>query len=506
MTASVTRGPGQGPRRADTLWSTTAVLIAVTALAFAVIAAFAAGDDGSATLVSTTTTKDVELVEYSISPASIEVPAGTELVVVVTNKGTMPHDLKLEGTTGTDLLQPGDSQRVSLGVIDHSTQAWCTIPGHKELGMVMDIVATGSSSAVAAVSTGSEAGSGASAPATDATYAEISRHPTAMPDSPNYTRYADGKWFDPVTRTGPITINARFKVEEGVAEVLPGTTVDAWTFDGAIPGPMIRGMVGDTVDFFLENPADSMMPHNVDFHAVTGPGGGSVRLDTAPGAVSELRVKLLKPGVYVYHCAFPDIPTHISHGMYGLVVVEPEGGLPAVDHEYYVMQHEFYTDAGGSKSTTELENAGHLAFSGENGNLENPTFVVFNGRPAAVTGDRALGVYGDDPINVGDTARIFVGNIGPNLVSSFHVIGEMFDTVYVEGSFALQNHDVQTTLVPSGGAAAVELTFEVPGTYLMVDHSIFRVHKGAAGAIEVQGTDRPDVYAPVTYSEDVRGG
>ena len=342
-------------------------------------------------------------------------------------------------------------------------------------------------------------------PAEPVTIDEISRHPSDMPDSPDYTLYQDGSFSQPVNRTGPLNIEVHFQIKEGVAEVLPGTTMDYWTFNGAVPGPMIRGMVGDTVDFFLTNPADSVMPHNVDFHAVTGPGGGSVRLDTAPGATSELRVQLLKAGIYIYHCAFPDIPTHISHGMYGLIVVEPPGGLPKVDHEYYVMQSEFYTDAGGDKSTSQLEDAGHLQNSTANGNLEEPTFVVFNGRPNAVTADRALGVYGGDSIATGDTVRLFVGDIGPNLISSFHVIGEMFDTVYVEGSFALENHDVQTTLVPAGGAVGVELTMDVPGDFLMVDHSIFRVHKGAAGVIHVEGADRPDIYDSIKYSSELRG-
>lgn len=229
------------------------------------------------------------------------------------------------------------------------------------------------------------------------------------------------------------------------------------------------------------------MPHDVDFHAVTGPGGGSVRLDTAPGAVSELKVKLLKPGIYIYHCAFPDIPTHIAHGMYGLVVVEPEGGLPQVDHEYYLMQSEFYTDRGGSMTTGQLENAGHLSYSSDYGNLEEPTFVVWNGRPNSVTGDRAIGVFGGDTISTGDTARLFVGDIGPNLMSSFHVIGEMFDTVHVEGG-SLLNHDVQTTMIPPGDAVLVEFLVDVPGTYTLVDHAIFRAfNKGAIGQIVAGG-------------------
>jgi nitrite reductase (NO-forming) len=247
------------------------------------------------------------------------------------------------------------------------------------------------------------------------------------------------------------------------------------------------------------------MPHNVDFHAVTGPGGGSARLDTAPGATSHLRVTLLNPGTFLYHCAFPHVPTHIAHGMYGLIVVEPEEGLAPVDHEYYLMQSEFYTTRGGSEAASQLEDAGHLDYSIEHGFLEEPTFVVFNGRPNAITGDRALGMFDGDTVGTGETVRLYVGNAGPNLSSSFHVIGEIFDTVYVEGSFALANHDVQTTLIPAGGAAAVEFGTEVPGDYLLVDHAIFRTDKGAAGILHVQGPDNPAVYEPFEWSEELRG-
>lgn len=335
---------------------------------------------------------------------------------------------------------------------------------------------------------------------------EISRHPTEMPETADYTLYEDGEYQHLMERDGPITQEVHFQIEEGVAEVVEGTTMDYWTFDGGVPGPMIRARAGDTIDFYLHNPDDSIMPHNVDFHAVTGPGGGAVRLDTAPGAVSNLKVKALKPGIYIYHCAFPDIPTHIAHGMYGLIVVEPEEGLPKVDHEYYVMQSEFYTEAGGGQAAATLKDKGHLAFSAEHGYLEEPSFVTFNGRPGAAAGDRALGAYGEEDIQAGDTVRLYVGNIGPNLSSSFHLIGEIFDRVYVEGSFDLVNENVQTTMIPAGGAAGVEFEIEVPGDYIMVDHAIFRVNKGAAGIIHAGGEPRPDIFDSVDYSDELRGG
>lgn len=333
---------------------------------------------------------------------------------------------------------------------------------------------------------------------------EISRHPTEMPDSPDYGVYRDGELGEKAEAPrGPMTQEVHLRVREVVAEVVEGTTLELWTLDGRIPGPMLRSRVGDTLDFHLHNPPESRFPHNVDFHAVTGPGGGSVKLDTLPGSESHLRVKLLKPGIYVYHCAFPDIPSHIAHGMYGLIVVEPREGLRPVDHEYYLMQSELYTTEGGGTGYVNLHNKGHLDFNGELGNLEEPTFVVFNGRPEAIAGKRALGSYGEK-IRTGETARFYVGNIGPNLISSFHVIGEIFDRVYVEGSFGLVNENVQTTLVPSGGAVGVEMRFEVPGDYIPVDHSIFRMHKGAAGTILVTGPPEEGVYEPKKHSEGLR--
>ncbi len=186
--------------------------------------------------------------------------------------------------------------------------------------------------------------------------------------------------------------------------------------------------------------------------------------------------------------------------MYGLIVVEPREGLPEVDHEYYMLQSEFYTELGGDQLASNTEDAGHVSVSAKNGLLEEPTYVIFNGRPGALIGNRSLGAY-DKTIKTGDDARLFVGNIGPNLISSFHVIGEIFDRVYVEGSFDMVNENVQSTAIPVGGAVGVEMTFEAPGEYIPVDHAIYRIGKGAKG--KVQGEPNRDVYDPIKKS-DVR--
>lgn len=334
---------------------------------------------------------------------------------------------------------------------------------------------------------------------------EISRHPIEMPESADYTLYDNGEYQNQVERTGPLTQEVHFYIREVAAEMVEGTTMDFWTFDGTVPGPMVRARVGDTVDFHLHNVEGNSMPHNVDFHAVTGPGGGSVRLDTVPGAVSNLRVRMLAPGIYIYHCAFPDIPSHISHGMYGLAVVEPEEGLPTVDHEYYLMQSEFYTNQGGLQAYVQLRSAGHLANSQEFGNLEEPTFVVFNGRPDSITGDRAIGVFNGDGIGTDETVRLFVGNIGPKFISSFHVIGEIFDRVYVEGSFSLVNQNVQITLLPAGGATGVEFRIEVPGDYIPGGPRHLPHAQGRAGHLHAEGPENPDIYESIEYNDELRG-
>ena len=342
-------------------------------------------------------------------------------------------------------------------------------------------------------------------PARPVTADEISLHPSEMPDSADYAFYADGKYDRLTRRTAgePLVHEVHLTSKEVVAEVVSGATMEYWTFDGRIPGPMVRARVGDSLDFYLKNDAASTMPHNVDFHAVNGPGGGAARLHTLPGNESRLKVKLLNPGIYIYHCAFPDVPMHISHGMYGLIVVEPAEGLPKVDREYYLMQSEFYTDRGAKLGYAQLKDAGHLPFSNDYANEERPTFVVWNGRPESITGDRALGKM-DDPISTGQTVRLFVGNIGPNLVSSFHVIGEIFDTVYVEGSFDLRNHNVQSTVIPAGGATGVEFKIDVPGTYLLVDHSIFRLHKGIAGQLVAGGDEVLEIFESIKF-DDIGG-
>src|SRR5690606_1769752 len=260
-----------------------------------------------------------------------------------------------------------------------------------------------------------------------------------------------------------------------------GVTYEFWTFGGTVPGSFIRVREGDTVEFKLKNHHSSHVPHNIDLHAVTGTGGGAEATNTLPGRETQFTFKALNPGLYVYHCAMAPVGMHIANGMYGLILVEPEEGLEPVDQEFYVMQGDFYT--AGAYGEPGLQ-----PFDLEKAIDEHPTYVVFNGSEGSLTGDNAL------TAKAGAKIRRFVGNGGPNLVSSFHVIGEIFDKVYFEGGTKYQEN-VQTTLVPAGGSAMVEFTADVPGNFILVDHSIFRTfHKGSLGILKVEGEERPEIY------------
>lgn len=294
---------------------------------------------------------------------------------------------------------------------------------------------------------------------------------------------------DPIGDRGPMELEINLEAQELIGTLADGVTTEYWTFGGTVPGPMLRIRVGDTVRFTLTNAKDSRQAHNIDLHAVNGPGGGAQATNVLPGESKSFRFQALNPGLFIYHCAAPHIPTHIAMGMYGLILVEPEGGLPPVDKEFYVVQGEIYANAPPGRK-------GHVVMSSEGLLNEMPHYVVFNGQFQALTGDYAL------KAEVGDRVRIFVGNGGPNLVSSFHAIGEIFDIVHPSGATEAVSN-LQTTLVPSGGAAWVEFTVDVPGEYILVDHSISRaVDKGALATLVVEGPENPEVFEALDVEAD----
>jgi nitrite reductase (NO-forming) len=287
----------------------------------------------------------------------------------------------------------------------------------------------------------------------------------------------------PITRKHPTKVKVNLEIKEVEKELAPGVRYVFWTFGGAVPGMFIRIREGDFVEFHLSNHPDNKMPHNIDLHAVTGEGGGAGASMTAPGHTSVFSFTALNPGLYVYHCATAPVGMHIANGMYGLILVEPKEGLPKVDKEFYIMQSEFYTRGRNGEE-------GLQPFDMEKAVAENADYVVFNGSVGGIAGDKAI------KAEVGETVRLFVGNGGPNLVSSFHLIGEIFDKVYSWGGSRPDQEDVQTVLIPSGGSATVEFGLDVPSTYILVDHSIFRAfNKGALGMLEVAGKENPSVYS-----------
>lgn len=287
----------------------------------------------------------------------------------------------------------------------------------------------------------------------------------------------------PITRRHASIVRVKLVTDSAVGDISHRYKYMLWRFNKNVPGPFIRLREGDVMNLEITNEDESTMPHNIDFHAVTGPGGGSVVTTVELGRTKHASFKMLTAGLYVYHCAAEPLPLHIANGMYGLILVEPPEGLPPVDKEFYIMQSEFYVDTGS-------EEEGVVEPSYQKGLRERPDVVCFNGREGSLTDGKGM-----LRANTGEKVRIYFGNAGPNLVSSFHVIGAIFDKVYREGDFVSPPaRNLQTTLVPAGGVTVVEFTPVVPGNYTLVDHSIFRIDKGAVGFLAVSGPQNPSVY------------
>ena len=406
-------------------------------------------------------------------------PGDTVKVNLISAEGA-EHNIFFEGPNAQseDVIGQGNSVTLEFTASQEGTFAYyCNIPGHRQAGMEGKLIVGSGVSSMASESGNSYAGSGTtanisvSAGPADAAAVDITRDPTDIPA--------------PIGNRGPETVRVDLETIELPGQLADGTTYSYWTFNGKVPGPMIRVRMGDTVELHLKNSPSSTMTHSIDLHAVTGPGGGSVATQTQPGGESTVTFKTLKPGLFVYHCATPMVAQHISNGMYGMILVEPEGGLPPVDREFYVMQGEIYTSQPFGATGALTEDVNKLLD-------ETPEYFVFNGASLALAGDtHALRA------NVGETVRIFFGVGGPNFTSSFHVIGEIFDRVYNLASFTTPAMtDVQTTLVPPGGATTVELKLEVPGRYILVDHALSRLQRGLAGYLYAEGDPNPDIFNP----------
>lgn len=369
---------------------------------------------------------------------------GAEHDISVPRFGALSSHVLGQGASTTVVFRAGKS-----GVYNY----FCTLPGHRAAGMEGKIIVGEEREATAS-----------SAPQAPS----IVRVPTELPA--------------PVGDRAPQTVKVNLITEEVTGALADGVNYTYWTYNGKVPGPMIRVRTGDTVQLTLSNSRSSRMIHSIDLHAVIGPGGGSAVLQVPPGKSKTLIFKATRPGLFVYHCATPMVAEHISNGMFGMILVEPPGGLPKVDREFYVMQNELYT-------TGSFGSHGHQDFDVAKLLAEQPTYMVFNGSVGALTTQHPL------TAKVGDTVRIFFGDAGPNLTSSFHVIGEIMDDVWAWGSLSNPPlRDIQTISVPPGGAVISQFKVHVPGRYILVDHALGRMEQGLAGYLQVSGPPNPALY------------
>ncbi|MCC7354299.1 MAG: nitrite reductase, copper-containing, partial [Anaerolineae bacterium] len=385
---------------------------------------------------------------------TLQVKVGDVVQVTLVNGDGAEHDVSFPDFNATsDRVVTKDASSVIVFRADKKGEFsyFCTVLGHRQAGMEGRLV-VGEEGEVTAAAEGQS----------------VVRDPTDLPS--------------PVGARAPQSLRVDLETLEVEGRLADGTTYNFWTFGGKVPGPFLRVRIGDTVELHLKNAANSRMIHSIDLHAVTGPGGGAAVMQVPPGQERSFTFKALNPGLYVYHCATPMVAHHVANGMYGLILVEPEGGLAPVDREFYVMQGEIYTNGP-------LGQHGHQEFSVEKLLAEAPEYFILNGAALALATEHPLHA------KVGETVRIFFGVGGPNFTSSFHVIGEIFDRVYDQASLtAAPLTDVQTTLVPPGGATMVEFKLDVPGRYILVDHALSRLERGLAGYLLVEGADNPDVF------------
>ena len=446
-------------------WIVLAVSVAAISMIAALVAAGIAvrgGGDGESVATGGSETFQVSLVDaggvMSIEPSTIEIAPGTEVTLEVTNDGTMPHDIALMGETGTALLDPGESETVNIGVIQESTQAWCTVPGHKEAGMVMDIVVSGAAASTGAVASGGvDYGDTAVWDAGATPSAEfVARDPDAPPMEP---------------RPGGQVHEIDMRATETVIEVAPGVTQEVWTFDDMVPGPILRGKVGDVFRLTITN--EGAINHSMDFHSskvAWADGEADLMQDIAPGESKVYEFEAKHAGFFMYHCGTAPALHHIGNGMFGGMIIDPPD-LEPVDRELVLVQSEYYFGPEGE--------AGSLA------KMQEVDFdaVVFNGYANQYTHEPIA------DIEVDERVRIWVLDAGPSENSSFHIVGTIFDTMWKEGAYHLRPDDtrggVQAMDLQPAQGGFVEMTFDQPGRYLIVTHKFSNVGLGALGFIDV---------------------
>lgn len=287
------------------------------------------------------------------------------------------------------------------------------------------------------------------------------------------TRTSTSPAFDarvqPATDAGLRTF--RIPITHDTIEIADGVRYEGWTFGGTVPGPVIRVRQGDRVRIVLVNQAP--MGHSIDFHAARIPMNQAFRM-VDPGDSLTFDFEARDPGVFMVHCGTPPVLMHIMQGMYLPIIVDPRGGWPHhADKEFVIVQSEFY--AGEAHD-------GMAGMDFEAAMQPRASYVVFNGRADQ---------YKAHPLQVdeGDRVRLFVVDAGPNLNSDFHIVGAIFDHVYVDGDMERPLRGVQTVTIPAGGGAVFETSFDRglsgEGVYAFVTHSFADASKGAVGLIQV---------------------
>ncbi len=393
-------------------------------------------------------------IEGVINPR-LSAALGTTVEVVLIIGDGVEHDIEFPqfNAHAAHISSKGSTAKVSFPATKAGEFAYfCSIPGHRAAGMEGKLVV----------------GSGVSTANDTVPAVSVVRDAQDLPR--------------PLSARPPQSLSLSVEAIEVEGQLTQGTTFTYFTFDRKVPGPFLRVRVGDAVNLTLKNRSTSKFIHSIDLHAVNGPGGGATVTQVPPGGEEAFTFKALSPGLYVYHCATPSVAHHIANGMYGLILVEPEGGLPPVDREFYVMQGEIYTHQPFGEK-------GHLDFSEPKLLNETPEYFVFNGAVGGLTQEKP------PRAKVGETVRIYFGVGGPNFTSAFHVIGEVFDRVYDQASLTSPPLiNVQTTMVPPGGATMVEFKLDVPGRYILVDHALSRLERGLAGYLLVEGPDNPEVF------------
>ncbi|WP_307863565.1 multicopper oxidase domain-containing protein [Leucobacter tardus] len=401
-------------------------------------------------------TERVEATDMRFTPAEIEVPVGTHLVIELTNTDPVqPHDLVFENGVVGERLAPGESTRIDVGVITADVAGWCSIIGHREMGMALTIVASGSPEHGGSPSTHARGDDGGGS------------EPIDFSASPGADFAPYDAVLPPLPSRGPTTHRLTLEVEDTRLEVAPGVWQTLWTYNGTAPGPVLHGRVGDTFEVTLVN--HGRMGHSIDFHA------GALAPDRpmrtiAPGEQLTYTFTAERSGIWLYHCSTMPMSAHIANGMYGAVVIEPNE-LPSVDRSYVLVQGEYYLGGhdGGEVNIEAVQS-------------ERPDLVVFNGHATQ---------YDHTPLEAttGKRVRFWVLDAGPNRASSFHIIGGQFDSVRSEGAFVIDR-------VPGIGSQAlglqpahggfVELVFPEAGHFPFVSHIMVDAERGAHGIVRVR--------------------